>query len=111
MLGGRQGKGSRRRDNKREMPVVPALELWAQELKGSARAKRSGSRREEVSGDRSPSISFSGAAQQSGREGGKERPTDWYKNRKRRKWRDRQTGTGMILVQGGENKKDCSMTV
>lgn len=42
--------------------LVPLVELSAELLKGSAKAKRSGSSRE-VSGDFSPSISFSVASQ------------------------------------------------
>lgn len=59
--GGGGGGGAKRKP-------VPVLELWVQVLKGSARAKRSGSRRE-VAGDCSPSISFSGSVLKSGREG------------------------------------------
>ena len=60
---------TRRRTRRRSREPVPVeLELWVQVLKGSARANRSGNRRE-VSGVCSPSISFPGRVSESGGEG------------------------------------------
>lgn len=54
------------------------MELSAAVLKESARVKRSGSRRE-VSGDSSPSISFSVSAARDSR--GEEKGTDWEREK------------------------------